>query len=309
MVNPAPVTASVTAFNKTYDGTSTATISSCSLSGSPANVSCTAAGPNSFSQPTAGNGLMVTATNITVSGTGASNYQLASTSATTNANINKATPTITWATPLAITYGTALSGMQLNASSTVSGAMVYTPASGAVLTAGAQTLSVTLTPMDTTDYNTTATQTVSLLVNPATPAVSWCVAPPASAAYNTQFAVAAASNSMGAISYSTSGGCSNLGGAVTMTSGTTPCSVSASVAAETNYIAGSVGPTGVSATLASQSALTVTGMPTSAQAYGTTFTVGASGGNGTGLVAFVGTGACSASGTSVTMMRARAPAR
>jgi hypothetical protein len=30
--------------------------------------------------------------------------------------VNKATPTVTWATPTAITYGTALSAMQLNAS-------------------------------------------------------------------------------------------------------------------------------------------------------------------------------------------------
>ena len=34
-------------------------------------------------------------------------------------------------------------------------------------------------------------------------------------------------------------------------------------------------------------------MPTTAQAYGATFTVTASGGTGTGLVSFAGTGACS----------------
>ena len=35
--------------------------------------------------------------------------------------VNKATPAITWATPAAIPYGTALSATQLNASSTVLG--------------------------------------------------------------------------------------------------------------------------------------------------------------------------------------------
>jgi hypothetical protein len=41
-----------------------------------------------------------------------------------------------------------------------------------VLTAGAQTLSVTLTPTDTTDY-TTATDSVTLTVNKATPVIDW----------------------------------------------------------------------------------------------------------------------------------------
>jgi hypothetical protein len=85
--------------------------------------------------------------------------------------INKATPTVTWTTPTAITYGTPLSATQLNASSTVSGSFNYTPTLGTVLGVGPQTLSVTLTPTDATDY-TTATTTVQLTVNQATPTVS-----------------------------------------------------------------------------------------------------------------------------------------
>ncbi|MGA3373913.1 MAG: glycoside hydrolase family 3 C-terminal domain-containing protein [Terracidiphilus sp.] len=92
------------------------------------------------------------------------------------------TPTIIWATPAAIPYGTALSGTQLDATSAVAGTFAYTPASGTVLTAGAHTLSVTLTPTDTTDY-TTATKTVSLTVNQATPTISW--ATPAAIPYGT----------------------------------------------------------------------------------------------------------------------------
>jgi hypothetical protein len=92
------------------------------------------------------------------------------------------TPTISWATPAAITYGTALSGTQLNASSTVAGTFAYTPASGTVLTAGPHTLSVTLTPTDTTDY-AAATTTVQLTVNQATPTISW--ATPAAVTYGT----------------------------------------------------------------------------------------------------------------------------
>jgi Bacterial Ig-like domain (group 3)/FG-GAP-like repeat/Abnormal spindle-like microcephaly-assoc'd, ASPM-SPD-2-Hydin len=96
--------------------------------------------------------------------------------------VNKATPTITWATPAAIMYGTALSGVQLNATSIVAGSFVYSPVSGTVPGAGAQTLSVTLTPTDTTDYNN-ATATVTLTVNKATPVISW--ATPAAITYPT----------------------------------------------------------------------------------------------------------------------------
>jgi hypothetical protein len=79
--------------------------------------------------------------------------------------VNKATPAITWATPAAITYGTPLSATQLNASSTGAGTFAYTPAAGALLSAGTHTLTATFTPTNTTDY-TTATATVTLTVNP-----------------------------------------------------------------------------------------------------------------------------------------------
>jgi hypothetical protein len=91
--------------------------------------------------------------------------------------VDKATPTITWATPSAITYGTALSPTQLNATASVPGTFVYSPVSGTVLGAGSQTLSVTFTPTDTTDYNT-ATATVTLVVNKATPTITWATPSP-----------------------------------------------------------------------------------------------------------------------------------
>jgi sugar lactone lactonase YvrE len=97
---------------------------------------------------------------------------LASTSSVFSQTVNKATPTVPWATPAPITYGTALSATQLDATSGgVAGSYVYSPISGTVLTAGSQTLSVTFTPADTTDYNT-STGSVTLTVNKATPALS-----------------------------------------------------------------------------------------------------------------------------------------
>jgi len=77
-----------------------------------------------------------------------------------------ATPSVTWANPTSIPYGTALSSAQLNATASVPGSFAYTPANGAVLNAGAYTLSVIFTPTDTVDY-TNATASVSLTVLPA----------------------------------------------------------------------------------------------------------------------------------------------
>lgn len=94
-----------------------------------------------------------------------------------NNNASPVTPTITWATPAAISYGTALSAAQLDAtatliSHTVPGAFVYSPASGTVLEPGSYTLSVTFTPTDKSQYNST-TATVGLTVNKAAPTITW----------------------------------------------------------------------------------------------------------------------------------------
>jgi N-acetylneuraminic acid mutarotase len=92
---------------------------------------------------------------------------------TATINVNPATPVLTWSNPANITYGTPLSGTQLNATASVPGTFTYTPAAGTILGAGAgQTLSVTFTPTDSVDYSS-ATTTVSLVVNPATPVLSW----------------------------------------------------------------------------------------------------------------------------------------
>ncbi|HZR27543.1 MAG TPA: FG-GAP-like repeat-containing protein, partial [Terriglobales bacterium] len=80
--------------------------------------------------------------------------------------VNPGPPPIAWNTPTPITYGTALSATQLNATSNVPGTFVYNPAAGTILPAGSQTLSVTFTPTDTINY-TTATATVPLIVTQA----------------------------------------------------------------------------------------------------------------------------------------------
>ena len=120
--------------------------------------------------------------------------------------VGQATPTITWATPAGITYGTALSNAQLNATASVLGVLTYTPASGAVLTAGSQTLSVTLVPTDTTDYTNT-TKTVTLAVGQATPTITW--AAPAGITYGTALSATqlnATASVLGVLTYTPASG-------------------------------------------------------------------------------------------------------
>jgi hypothetical protein len=91
-----------------------------------------------------------------------SNYTIAYAGA--NLTISKAAPIIVWATPAAIDFGTALSVTQLNATASVPGNFLYTPAAGEVLSAGLHTLNVVFTPNDAANY-TTATYAVSLTIN------------------------------------------------------------------------------------------------------------------------------------------------
>jgi hypothetical protein len=80
--------------------------------------------------------------------------------------VPKTTPVITWPAPASITYGSALSATQLNATAIIPGTFVYSPPAGTVLPVGSQTLSVTFAPSDTDHYNT-ASATTNITVNPA----------------------------------------------------------------------------------------------------------------------------------------------
>jgi hypothetical protein len=81
--------------------------------------------------------------------------------------IQKATPTVTWPQPAAITVGSPLTATQLNATSSAPATATYSPVAGTVLQAGAnQTLSVTFAPTDTVDYNS-VTATTTITVNSA----------------------------------------------------------------------------------------------------------------------------------------------
>src|SRR5262249_19346827 len=83
-----------------------------------------------------------------------------------NFTINQASPTVTWANPAPVPYGTAPRAAHLDAPADVPGTFSYAPDAGTVLGAGAHTLSVTFTPADTADYSS-ATASVALAVSPA----------------------------------------------------------------------------------------------------------------------------------------------
>jgi hypothetical protein len=86
--------------------------------------------------------------------------------------ITQAIPVLTWTNPAPITYGTALSTNQLNATANVPGNLAYNPTNGTVLDAGTNVLSVVFTPADTNDYQA-VTRSVSLIVLKATPVLTW----------------------------------------------------------------------------------------------------------------------------------------
>src|SRR6202043_20534 len=107
---------------------------------------------------------------VTFTPTDTANYSTVT--ATVQLAVSQAAPTITWANPTSIAYGTPLSTTQFTATASVPGTLVYTPAAGSVPAAGNDTLSVTFTPTDSANY-TTATKTVTLTVSQATPVITW----------------------------------------------------------------------------------------------------------------------------------------
>ncbi|MGD0156098.1 MAG: Ig-like domain repeat protein [Terracidiphilus sp.] len=93
--------------------------------------------------------------------------------------VNLIAPTINWAAPANIVYGTPLSGTQLNATAKdatngnipVAGTFTYTPAAGTVLPVGTVNLQVSFAPTNTTTYSTqTATVTPASCTTTATSA-------------------------------------------------------------------------------------------------------------------------------------------
>ena len=112
---------------------------------------------------------------ISVMGCGGGSMAASTATATTTA-ASKApvtgSPSITWNSPASIQYGAALSDVELDATASVPGNFVYSPAAGTVLQAGSQKLTVTFTPSDTATYIPLPPM-CGLMVTQATPAITW----------------------------------------------------------------------------------------------------------------------------------------
>ncbi len=153
----------------------------------------------------------------------------------------KSSPLISWSAPAAISYGTALSSTQLNATANVAGTFTYTPAAGTVLKAGAQTLSAVFTPTNTSAYSS-ATATVKLTVNQAAPALTW--APLAAITQGTALGSAqldATANVPGAFVYNPAAGNVPAAGTLQLTATFTPTDTTdyASATAHNTLVVGS----------------------------------------------------------------------
>ena len=130
--------------------------------------------------------------------------------------------------------------------------------------------------------------------------ITFSTNPPASAVYNSSFTVAASASSGLAVTYTSSGACSNSGTTYTMTSGKGTCSVIANQAGNSNYAAAAQVTKSVTATLAPQT-ITFTTSPPASAVYRSNFTVAAAGGASGNAVTFTSSGACSNSSGTYTM--------
>jgi hypothetical protein len=154
VISPSQAVITLSGLSQGYDGTQKAA----SITTIPSNLSYSITYNGSANAPTNAASYSVIATITDPNYSGSANGTLL---------INKSTPVINWVTPEPITYGTALSVAQLNASANVAGSFSYSSAIGTVLSAGTQTLSTDFTPVDAVNYNNVTNTTVSLSVNKA----------------------------------------------------------------------------------------------------------------------------------------------
>lgn len=190
---------------------------------SATQLDATANTPGSFVySQAAGTLFSVGAHTLSVTFTPSDTTDYTTAAASVKLTVNQAIPVVSWTAPAAIPYGSALSATQLDAASNLAGSFSYAPALGAVLTAGLQSLSVTFTPADLTDY-TTVKISVPLTVNQATPAITWTA--PAAIPYGTALSAVqlnAASNLPGNFTYTPASGSVLTAGSQTLSVTFTP---------------------------------------------------------------------------------------
>ena len=169
------------------------------------------------------------------------------------------------------------------------------------MTKSTGTCSVIANQAGNSTYAAAAQVTRSVTATMAPQTITLINSPPANAGYNSTFTVSATGGGSGnAVTFTSSGVCSNSGGIYKMTAGKGMCSVIANQAGNSNYLAAAQVTQSVTATLASQT-ITFTKSAPSSAAYNSSFTVSATGGASGNAVTFTSSGACSHSGATYTM--------
>ena len=267
-----------------------------------ASGACTVAPGTATYTMTSGTGTCSVITNQA----GNSNYSAAA-QVTKTVSATPASQTISFTTgpPAAAGYRTSFA-VTATASSTL--AVNYTSSgacsnSGATytMTASSGTCSVIANQAGNSNYSAAPTITLPVTATQAPQAITFSNNPPATAPYNSTFKVAATGGASGnAVTFSSSGSCSNSGTTYTMTSGTGTCSVIANQAGNSNYAAATSVTKTVSASLVAQT-ITFTSNPPASANLNSSFTVAATGGGSGIAIVFTSSGACTNSGAKYTI--------
>ncbi len=213
------------------------------------------------------------------------------------------TITVTQPAPASAAYGSSFNvaatassglpvGVAVSGSCSLSGNTV-------TMTSGSLACTVYYTQAGDENYAAARLVTSSTTATKAGNAITVTQAAPASAAYNSTFSVAATASSGSPVNVAVSGGCSISGSTVTMTSGTTACTVNYNQAGNSNYAAAAQVSSSTTATKAGN-AITVTQSAPASAAYNSTFSVAATASSGL-PVTITTAGGCTISGNTVTM--------
>jgi hypothetical protein len=222
---------------------------------------------------------------------------------TVNAALASQTITVTTPAPASATYGSNFT-VAANASSGL-GVSYTSPGScsnsGATytMTSGTGTCSVVASQAGNSNYSAATPVTETVNATPGNQTITFTTPAPASAAFGSNFTVAASASSGLPVNFSSAGSCGNSGASYTMASGSGTCSVIANAAGNGNYSAATPVTETVTAAPASQTITFTTPAPASA-AYLSNFTVAASASSGLS-VAYSSSGSCANSGATYTM--------
>ncbi len=167
------------------------------------------------------------------------------------------------------------------------------------MTSGTGTCTVDYDQAGNANYSAAPQVIESVTATKASQAINVTTHAPASAVFDTSFDVAAVGGGSGnAVTFSSSGACTNSAGHFTMTTGTGSCTVKYDQAGNTNYDAAPQVPETVTAQKANQAINVTSGAPSEA-ALGSKFTVVASAPGGP--VAYSSSGSCTNSGAEFTI--------